>query len=121
MAAGLALLVAAPLGIAYSRRGTVGGIAGSIASRSSIDQFVKNGYGRIIAQIGGADKDVPQLNTLVKDSSAKDLLALIESTSEIARLTAASPGVPVGEEADDVAADEAGGPGNKVVHRLRPQ
>ncbi len=71
-----------------------GEIVGSIASRSSVDQFVKNGYGRIIAQIGGGDKDVPQLKTLVKDTSAQDLLALIESTSEIARLTAAAPGVP---------------------------
>jgi tripartite-type tricarboxylate transporter receptor subunit TctC len=30
-----------------------GEIVGSIASRSSYDQFVKNGFGRLIAQIGG--------------------------------------------------------------------
>jgi tripartite-type tricarboxylate transporter receptor subunit TctC len=71
-----------------------GEIVGSIASRSSYDQFVKNGYGRYIAQIGGADKDTPQLNTLVKDANGLELIALIESTSEIARLTAAPPAVP---------------------------
>ena len=71
-----------------------GEITGTIASRSSVDQFVKNGYGRMIAQIGGTEKDIPQLKTLVKGDSGQDLLALIESQSEIARLTAASPGVP---------------------------
>jgi tripartite-type tricarboxylate transporter receptor subunit TctC len=71
-----------------------GEIVGSIASRSSYDQFVKNGYGRYIAQIGGNDKDTPQLKTLVKDPGGLELLALIESTSEIARLTAAPPAVP---------------------------
>ena len=71
-----------------------GEIVGSIASRSSYDQFIKNGYGRYIAQIGGNDKDVPQLKTLVKDPAGLELLALIESTSEIARLTAAPPAVP---------------------------
>ena len=30
-----------------------GEVQGSIASRSSWEQFVKNGYGRFIAQIGG--------------------------------------------------------------------
>ncbi len=69
-----------------------GEITGTIASRSSVDQFVKNGYGRMIAQIGGSQKDIPQLKTLVKSESGRDLLALIESQSEIARLTAASPG-----------------------------
>ena len=71
-----------------------GEIIGSIASRSSYDQFIKNGYGRYIAQIGGGEKDVPQLKTLTQDQKALELLALIESTSEIARLTAAPPGVP---------------------------
>ena len=71
-----------------------GEIVGSIASRSSYDQFIKNGYGRYIAQIGGHDNDTPQLKTLLKDTRGLELLALIESTSEIARLTAAPPGVP---------------------------
>jgi tripartite-type tricarboxylate transporter receptor subunit TctC len=71
-----------------------GEIVGSIASRSSYDQFVRNGYGRLIAQIGGNDKNLPQLSAVVTDPKAKELLALIESTGEIARLTAGPPGIP---------------------------
>ncbi|MFN3891627.1 MAG: Bug family tripartite tricarboxylate transporter substrate binding protein [Beijerinckiaceae bacterium] len=71
-----------------------GEIVGSIASRSSYDQFVKNGFGRYIAQIGGRDKDVPQLASLITDQKGKDLVALIESTGEIARLTAGPPAIP---------------------------
>jgi tripartite-type tricarboxylate transporter receptor subunit TctC len=71
-----------------------GEIAGTIGSRSSVQQFVNNGYGRIIAQIGGADKDVPQLSSLVKDKKALALISLIQSQGDIARLTAGPPGVP---------------------------
>jgi tripartite-type tricarboxylate transporter receptor subunit TctC len=71
-----------------------GEIVGSIASRSSYDQFVRNGYGRLIAQIGGNDKNLPQLSAVVTDPKGKELLALIESTGEIARLTAGPPGIP---------------------------
>ncbi len=71
--------------------------SGSIASRSSYDQFVKNGFGRYIAQIGGQDKDVPQLSPLLTDAKAKELVALIESTGEIARLTAGPPGIPAAQ------------------------
>ena len=74
-----------------------GEITGSIASRSSYDQFIKNGFGRYIAQIGGHDSDTPQLKTLLKDAKGLELLALIESTSEIARLTAGPPGVPAAQ------------------------
>ena len=73
------------------RRGEVVGV---VASRSSWDQFVKNGFGRYIAQIGGNDKDVPQLASMVKDEKAKSIIALIQSQGDIARLTAAPPGVP---------------------------
>jgi hypothetical protein len=40
-------------------------ITGIIGSRSSFETFVKNGYGRYIAQIGGSEKDVPQLASLI--------------------------------------------------------
>lgn len=71
-----------------------GEVAGSMGSRSSFEQFVKNGYGRYIAQIGGKDQDVPQLRTMVSDASAKDFIALVQSQGDIARLTAAPPGIP---------------------------
>lgn len=73
------------------RRGEIHGIIGS---RSSFEDFVKNGYGRFIAQIGGADKDVPQLASLVTDPEGKALVALVQSQGDIARLTAAPPGIP---------------------------
>ncbi len=70
-----------------------GEITGAIGARSSYEPFVKNGYGRFIAQIGGKDKDVPQLSSLVTDPKGKTLITLIESQGEIARLTAAPPGM----------------------------
>jgi tripartite-type tricarboxylate transporter receptor subunit TctC len=73
------------------RRGEVGG---TIGSRSSFEQFVKNGYGRFVAQIGGKDTDVPQLRDLVKDPAALSLIALVQSQGDVARLTAGPPGIP---------------------------
>jgi tripartite-type tricarboxylate transporter receptor subunit TctC len=71
-----------------------GEVAGTLGSRSSFDQFVKNGYGRFIFQIGGKDTDVPQLRDLVKDAAALQLIALVQSQGDLARLTAGPPGIP---------------------------
>jgi tripartite-type tricarboxylate transporter receptor subunit TctC len=71
-----------------------GEIAGSIASRSAYDQFVKNGYGRYVAQFGGVEKDLPQMIDMVKDEDAVRLVNLISVQGSIARLTAAPPGTP---------------------------
>ena len=71
-----------------------GEVVGTIGSRSSFDQFVKNGYGRYVAQIGGKDTDVPQLRDLVKDPAALSLIALVQSQGDVARLTAGPPGIP---------------------------
>ncbi|MDB5543841.1 MAG: Tripartite tricarboxylate transporter family receptor [Hyphomicrobiales bacterium] len=71
-----------------------GEVVGSIASRSSYSTFVENGYGRFIAQIGGADKDLPQLSALVKDPGALALINLVQSQGDISRLTAGPPGIP---------------------------
>lgn len=71
-----------------------GEIAGIIGSRSSFEPFVKNGFGKYIAQMGGKDKDVPQLSRLVTEPKGKSLIGLIESQVEIMRLTAAPPGIP---------------------------
>ncbi|HEY7383955.1 MAG TPA: tripartite tricarboxylate transporter substrate-binding protein [Beijerinckiaceae bacterium] len=73
------------------RRGEIGG---TIASRSSYETFVDNGYGRFIAQIGGDPAGVPRLNALVTEPAAKKLVALIRSQGEISRLTAGPPGIP---------------------------
>ena len=71
-----------------------GEIQGAVASRSSWQQFIDNGYGRFIAQIGGSEKDLPQLSTIVTDPAAKALVALVESQGELSRLTAGPPGIP---------------------------
>jgi tripartite-type tricarboxylate transporter receptor subunit TctC len=71
-----------------------GEVTGNINTRSSSEPFVKNGYGRFIAQIGGRDSDVPQLSTFVQGDDAKAVVALIASQGEIARLTAGPPGIP---------------------------
>jgi hypothetical protein len=71
-----------------------GEITGSVASRSSWEPFVKNGYGRFIAQIGGSQTDVPQLASMVSDPTAKAIIALIQSQGDIGRLTAGPPGIP---------------------------
>jgi len=69
-------------------------IVGIIGSRSSFEEFKNNGYARYIAQIGGNEKDVPQLSTLVDDPDGKALIALIQSQGDISRFTAGPPGIP---------------------------
>lgn len=71
-----------------------GEVFGGVGSRSSFDGFVKNGYGRFLFQIGGKDKDVPQLSSLVTDPQTKALLALVQAQGDLARLTAGPPGIP---------------------------
>jgi tripartite-type tricarboxylate transporter receptor subunit TctC len=77
-----------------------GEVQGSIASRSSWEGFVKNGYGRFIAQIGGTQTDLPQVASFATDAAAKALVALVQSQGDISRLTAGPPDIP----ADRVAA-----------------
>jgi tripartite-type tricarboxylate transporter receptor subunit TctC len=71
-----------------------GEVLGGMGSRSSFDEFRKNGYGRYIVQIGGNDKDVPQLLPLVKDPAAQQFIKLVQAQGDIARLTAGPPGIP---------------------------
>ena len=71
-----------------------GEITGVIGSRSSYEDYIKNGYGRFIAMIGGKDASIPQVSSFAKDADAKALIALIQSQGEISRLTAGPPGIP---------------------------
>lgn len=73
------------------RRGEVQGIIGS---RSTFQPFVDAGNGKFIAQIGGSEADVPQLSTLVDGADAKRVIDLVESQSDISRLTAGPAGIP---------------------------
>jgi len=73
------------------RRGEITGI---FAARSSWQLFVDNGFGHFIAQVGGKEKDLPQLGDLITDPKAKAFIALIQAQGEIARLTAGPPEIP---------------------------
>ena len=70
-----------------------GEIAGALGSRSSYDDFVRNGYGQFLAQIGGKATDVRQLSTIVTEPRAKAVVALIQSQGDLARVTAGPPGI----------------------------
>ncbi len=71
-----------------------GEIDGTLASRSAYSNFVRNGYAHIIAQIGGAASDAPQLRQFAKDEAARALIELVEVQTTIARLTAGPPDIP---------------------------
>ena len=71
-----------------------GEIVGTVSSRSTVEPFMQNGYARYIAQIGGNEKDFPQLRDLVKEKDALSLIQLIHTQGDIARLTAGPPGIP---------------------------
>ncbi len=72
-----------------------GEVVGQLGSRSSLMPFVKNGYGRIILQIGGQKEGgVPLASEAIKSGQGRAVAALIASQAELARLTAAPPGVP---------------------------
>jgi len=68
-----------------------GEVAGAIASRAAYEQFIKSGFGRVVAQIGGSEKDAPQLATLVSDPRGRELASLVQAQGDIARLTAGPP------------------------------
>ncbi|WP_455274983.1 Bug family tripartite tricarboxylate transporter substrate binding protein [Rhizobium herbae] len=71
-----------------------GEVQGVIGSRSEFQQFVDEGKGRMIAQVGGAETDVPQLSSMIDGKTAKEVVGLIESQSGISRLSAGPPGIP---------------------------
>ncbi|WP_395448908.1 Bug family tripartite tricarboxylate transporter substrate binding protein [Aminobacter sp. UC22_36] len=71
-----------------------GEVQGVIGSRSEFQQFVDEGKGRFLAQVGGKDTDVPQLSSMIEGDTARQIVALIESQSGISRLTAGPTGIP---------------------------
>lgn len=72
-----------------------GEIDAAVSSLSSAELFHKNGYGRIIVQIGGKPAgDWPLLSNVVTEPNAKAIAALIGSQAELARFTAGPPAIP---------------------------
>lgn len=72
-----------------------GDVAGAFGSRSSFQPFVDNGFGVFAFEVGGgAGSDLPQARNLVTGDKGRSLVALVQSQTELARLTAAPPGTP---------------------------
>jgi tripartite-type tricarboxylate transporter receptor subunit TctC len=76
-----------------------GEIAGMLGSYSSLRPFVENGFATMILRVGGdadAIASIPAARDLVHDGDGRAIAALIESQTELGRLTAGPPGMPPG-------------------------
>lgn len=72
-----------------------GEIQAAVGSMSSAELFVKNGYGRILAQIGGKkETSAPMLGDVVQGKNAKAIVSLVGSQADLARFTAGPPDIP---------------------------
>jgi tripartite-type tricarboxylate transporter receptor subunit TctC len=71
-----------------------GEVCGQLGTTSSLQPFVKAGYGRFILAIGGNINGVPNVWEFVKDDHAKSVISLIEALAKLGRITAAPPGLP---------------------------
>lgn len=67
---------------------------GSMASKSSYQDFIDNGNGRFVLEIGGPAMGVPQARDLAKTDTARQLVNVIESQAVLSRFTAGPPGIP---------------------------
>lgn len=77
-----------------------GEVAGQIGSYIGLTAFIKAKECRVILQIGARKhrdlSDIPLASELKITDKAKKILAVIEGTAELGRLTAAPPNVPAG-------------------------
>jgi tripartite-type tricarboxylate transporter receptor subunit TctC len=72
-------------------------VVAEVGTAESMEQFVKQGHGYFALALSGDAKalpGVPRAAQYVKDDHGKRLLALVETLSEIGRLTAGPPGIP---------------------------
>ena len=72
-------------------------VVAEVGTAESMEQFVKQGHGYFALALSGDPKalpGVPRASQYVKDDKGKRLLALVETLSDIGRLTAGPPGVP---------------------------
>jgi tripartite-type tricarboxylate transporter receptor subunit TctC len=68
---------------------------GTIGSQSSYSQFVGDGNGTYLLEVGGpAGSKIPQADQYAKDDPSRKLLKMIAAESDVARLTAGPPGIP---------------------------
>ena len=71
-----------------------GEIDAQVASRSALQSFVDNGYGRILLEIGGGpDSKLPKARDLATTEHARSVLSIIGAQAKISRLTAGPGGM----------------------------
>lgn len=71
-------------------------VVAEVGTAESMEQFVKQGHGFFVLALSGDPKalpGVPRARDYVKDDHGKRLLTLVETLSEIGRLTAGPPGM----------------------------
>ncbi len=71
-------------------------VVAEVGTAESMEQFVKQGHGFFALALSGDPKalpGVPRARDYVKDDRGKRLLTLVETLSEIGRLTAGPPGM----------------------------
>jgi tripartite-type tricarboxylate transporter receptor subunit TctC len=66
----------------------------AMGARSTMEPVARQGWVRMLFQIGGSEKDIPQLDDLVDDPEVKAITALMRSQSDVARFTAGPPNIP---------------------------
>jgi tripartite-type tricarboxylate transporter receptor subunit TctC len=74
-------------------------VVAEVGTAESMEQFVKQGHGFFALALSGDPKalpGIPRARDYVKDERGKRLLTLVETLSEIGRLTAGPPGMPAG-------------------------
>jgi tripartite-type tricarboxylate transporter receptor subunit TctC len=71
-----------------------GEVCAQLGSASSLEGFVKSGYGSFILTIGGKIDGVPQASEFARDDRAQKIVALIDAIAQLGRVTAAPPGTP---------------------------
>jgi tripartite-type tricarboxylate transporter receptor subunit TctC len=74
-------------------------VVAEVGTAESMEQFVKQGHGFYALALSGDPKalpGVPRARDYVKDDRGKRLLSLVETLSEIGRLTAGPPGMQAG-------------------------
>ena len=74
-----------------------GEVAGEVGSVDAFEQFVQNGNGFLGLALSGKPESlpgIPRVEKYLKDERDRKLLALLQSLSELGRLTAGPPGIP---------------------------
>jgi len=74
-----------------------GEVAAQVGTIDSLEAFVKSGHGFFALALSGTPKElpgVPRVAQYLKDEHGRQLMGILQSLSELGRLTAGPPGIP---------------------------